>query len=48
MQQPEVKELFDKNGTYPMEMSVDAALKKVEEVARSYVEIAAKAGIKPQ
>ncbi|MSP96439.1 MAG: tripartite tricarboxylate transporter substrate binding protein [Betaproteobacteria bacterium] len=48
VQQPEVKDFFDKNGVYAVEMSVDAAAKKVEEVARSYTEIAAKSGIKPQ
>ena len=29
-------------------MPVDAALKKVDEIGRSYADIAAKAGIKPQ
>ncbi len=48
VQQPEVKDFFDKNGIYAVEMSVDAALKKVDEVGRSYADIAAKAGIKPQ
>ena len=48
VQQPEVKEFFDKNGIYAVEMSVDAALKKVDDVARSYADIAAKAGIKSQ
>ena len=48
VQQPEVKEFFDKNGIYAVEMPVDAALKKVDEIGRSYADIAAKAGIKPQ
>lgn len=48
IQQPEVKEFFDKNGVYAVDMSVDAALKTVDDVGKSYADIAAKAGIKPQ
>jgi tripartite-type tricarboxylate transporter receptor subunit TctC len=48
VQQPEVKEFFAKNGVYPVEISPEAAAKKYEDIAKSYVDIAAKAGIKPQ
>ena len=48
VQQPEVKEFFSKNGVYPIDITPEAAAKKYEEISRSYIEIAAKAGVKAQ
>ena len=48
VQQPDLKDFFDKNGVYAAELSLDAAAKRVTEVSRAYAEIAAKSGIKPQ
>ena len=48
VQQSEVKDFFAKNGVYPVEVTPEAAARKYDEVYKSYVEIAARAGIKPQ
>jgi len=48
VQQQEVKDFFAKNGIYPVESTPEAVAKKYEDIGRAYVEIAAKAGIKPQ
>ncbi|MSP96441.1 MAG: tripartite tricarboxylate transporter substrate binding protein [Betaproteobacteria bacterium] len=48
VQQQDVKEFFAKNAVYPLEMSPEAAAKRYDDIARTYVDTAAKAGLKPQ
>lgn len=48
VQQPETKEFFAKNGVLPVETSPEAVAKRYEDIGRAYVEVASKAGIKPQ
>ena len=48
VQQTEVKDFFAKNGVYPVEITPEEASRKYDEVFKSYLDIAARAGIKPQ